>query len=59
MIVKFNYQGTEVDFYMEDHPDIEVNPIPVLEGILKVYQAIGFGYGKTSLTIKTGDSSEI
>lgn len=58
MIIKFNYAGTEVDFYMEDHPDVEVNPTPILEGILKMYQAMGCGYGKASLTIKSNGCCE-
>jgi hypothetical protein len=59
MIIKFEYAGTEVDFHMEDHPDVEVNPVPILEGIVKIYHAIGSGYGKTCLTIKSDGVCEI
>jgi len=54
MKVQFSYCDIDVDFEMEEADDHEVNPIPVLEGIIKLYNSITF-MKSMSLTMKTSE----
>ena len=52
MKVEFSYGGIDVNFEMEQHEGCEVNPVPILEGILAMYQSVMFAKS-LSVTMKT------
>lgn len=54
MKVEYTYGGLSCKFELGDEDELEVNPVPVLEALIKLQYAIQ-GYNNTSLTIKSYD----
>jgi len=53
MKVEFNYCGIDCKFELEEADDIEVNPVPILEALVKVYNSIS--YYKSVKLVMTSD----
>lgn len=56
MKVNFSYSGIDVAFEMEECSGCESNPIPILEGIVAMYQSVPF-IKSLSLTMKSSEES--
>jgi hypothetical protein len=54
MKVEFTYCGIDVDFTLENADDSEVNPVPILEAIIKVFNSISY-YRSVKLELKSQD----
>ena len=54
MKVEYTYGGLSCKFELGDEEEIEVNPVPVLEALIKLQHTIQ-GYNNTSLTLKSYD----
>ncbi len=54
MKVEYTYEDLSCKFELDDEDGLEVNPIPVLEALIKLHCSIQ-GYNNTSLTIKSYD----
>jgi hypothetical protein len=57
MRVHFTYCDVDVDFVLENAEDIEINPIPILEGIIKMFNSLSY-FKSVKLEMKTKDWNE-
>lgn len=54
MKVEYTYGGLQCEFELSEEDGLEVNPVPILEALIKLQQTL-LGYDNTSLVIKSYD----
>ena len=54
MKVEYTYGGLQCEFNLGEEDGLEVNPVPILEALIKLQQTL-LGYNNTSLVIKSYD----
>lgn len=42
MVIEFKYSGLDVKLKLVESPDTEVNPVPIMDALIKMFNSISY-----------------